>query len=98
MPATVRAKFVCDNVQKTESAFRDPVTEQYVKQESRTFSFRPVYSDKPGAENKKFWDATPGGSLRLECVNAAVWDSFEVGKEYFVDITPAPVAAEAAAE
>lgn len=87
MQPTVRAKFVCYNVKKSESAYRDS-RDQYVKSEARSFSFRPVYSDDPNSENKKFWEATPGGRLELECVNQEVWDKFEVGKEYYLDFTP----------
>ena len=41
-------------------------------------------------ENKKFFAATPSGSIRLTCANAAATDQFELGKEYYVDFTPAP--------
>jgi len=55
----------------------------------RTLVLRPVYSDKPESENKKFWDATPTGEIRLGTVNPAAWEQFEIGKEYYVDFTPA---------
>ncbi len=84
---TVRAKFYCDRIDKTESAYRQG--NEYVKQEARTFHLRPVYSDDPNSENKKFWNATPGGELTLQAVNRDVWDKFEIGKEYYLDITHA---------
>lgn len=37
-------------------------------------------------ENKQFFAATPGGSLKV-CTIAS--DVFEPGKEYYLDITPA---------
>ena len=37
-------------------------------------------------ENKAFFAATPSGSLKVGTVKV---DVFEVGKEYYLDITPA---------
>jgi hypothetical protein len=56
--------------------------------EKRTLNFTPVYSDKPGTENKAFWDATPSGSLQLGVVNPEAWKHFELNKEYYLDFTP----------
>jgi hypothetical protein len=44
-----------------------------------------VYSDKPGDPNKAFWDATPGGQFTVSTIKQMPW---EIGKEYFIDITP----------
>ena len=49
----------------------------------------PVYSSDPNHENKAFWDATPSGSITLWINNPAGFATFEVGKEYYVDFTPA---------
>lgn len=49
----------------------------------------PVYSDDPNSENKKFWDATPSGSLELYISNKPAADLFEQDKEYYVDFTKA---------
>lgn len=46
--------------------------------------FNPCYGDTP--ENKAFFAATP--SLSIE-VGTAAADVFEVGKDYYVDFTPA---------
>ena len=46
----------------------------------------PVYSNDPGSENKAFWDATPNGSFKMTSI---ISDAFEVGKEYYIDITEA---------
>jgi hypothetical protein len=37
-------------------------------------------------ENKEFFAASPSGSIELSTVKA---DHFEVGREYYVDFTPA---------
>lgn len=38
-------------------------------------------------ENKAFWSATPSGSLKFQCVYPESVSQFEVGKEYFIDIS-----------
>lgn len=37
-----------------------------------------------------FWNASPSGSLELGCINLVAADRFELGKEYYLDFTPAP--------
>lgn len=49
--------------------------------------FSPVYSGSP--ENQEFFKATPGGDISLYVVNKAAYDAFEMGKEYYIDFTPA---------
>ena len=49
-------------------------------------SFSPVYTGSP--ENKSFFAATPGGQINFYCVNAAAFNSFEQGKEYYIDFSP----------
>jgi hypothetical protein len=61
----------------------------YTPAEVRTLVFMPVYSDKPGTENKLFWDATPTGEIKLGVVNQDAWQHFELDKQYYVDFTPA---------
>ena len=51
----------------------------------KSFEFAPVYSQDENSENKKFWKFTPSGKLEFVCVNPNV--DFEVGKEYFIDIS-----------
>lgn len=58
-------------------------------QEKRTLNLTPVYSDDPNSENRTFWNASPSGSIQLGVVNQAAWGMFEIGKEYYVDFTPA---------
>lgn len=42
-------------------------------------------------ENRKFFAATPGGEIRLMCVDAGAASMFDLNGEYFVTFTPAPV-------
>lgn len=66
-----RCKFRCNSV-------TDHGTAKDVKMSA-------VYSQDPNHENKKFWDASPGGEFNLHWVNKNV--SFTPGKEYYLDIT-----------
>lgn len=40
-------------------------------------------------ENKSFWKYTPAGDITMQCVNPDAIEQFEVGKEVYVDFTPA---------
>lgn len=40
-------------------------------------------------ENKKFWEATPSGEIKLGTVNAAAAAAFDLEGEYYVDFTKA---------
>jgi hypothetical protein len=40
-------------------------------------------------ENARFTKATPWGDIRMGIDNPAAINQFEVGKEYYVDFTPA---------
>ena len=48
-----------------------------------------VYSNDSNSENKAFWSATPSGTIELGGLSAEVLGKFELGKEYYVDFTPA---------
>lgn len=41
-------------------------------------------------ENKKYYSATPGGVLNLSGLNPETAKQFQVGQEFFVELTPAP--------
>ncbi|MDA8178308.1 MAG: hypothetical protein M0T69_02035 [Deltaproteobacteria bacterium] len=49
----------------------------------------PVYSEDPNHKNKKFWDATPSGSIQMCINNPVAFDRFEEGAEYYVEFTKA---------
>jgi hypothetical protein len=73
----VRAKFTCVSVIKTLSGNKDLSF-------TWTYHFIAVYGNSE--ENKKFWQYTPSGSVDLSSINQ---DLFEVGKEYYLDFSPA---------
>lgn len=41
------------------------------------------------SENTKFWKASPSGKLDLGCINLEAANALELGKEYYIDFTPA---------
>ncbi len=97
----VRAKFRVDSIERTmgsrpvNGADGQPEKDErgYGKREPcemNTIKMSPVYGNgDPNHENTKFWAASPGGSLALNCVNAAAVSYFELGKEYYLDFTKA---------
>lgn len=40
-------------------------------------------------ENEEYWEWTPSGSFEMQTINKVVADQLEVGKEYYIDISPA---------
>lgn len=66
---------------------------QYRKSEPcrmATITMAPVSANNdPKHENSKFWNSSPGGEFKLNCVNEAAVAQLELGKEYYLDITPA---------
>ena len=74
MHPTVRCKFVCETT-TTEGAGAD--RRYHAK-------FRPVHGGSP--ENESFWRWTPAGAFEVWSLRD---QSFEPGKEYYLDITPA---------
>lgn len=75
--ATIRAKFVCDNVAQIPSQPHDGP--MYM------VSMHAVYSTS--GDNKEFWKYTPSGQLNLWSVNDKVKEAFIQGKEYYLDFT-----------
>ena len=74
---TVRCKFVCTETGQV----RSHNTENPVLHSAK---FSAVYGDSP--ENKEFFMYTPAAELSLGIVKK---QHFEVGKEYYLDITEA---------
>lgn len=74
----VRAKFVCIAVQDQPEF------------ESKSVQLIPVTDGSE--ENKSFSKYTPSGNLHLKISNETeASNAFEVNKEYYLDITEAPV-------
>lgn len=90
---SVRAKFKVRSITRDESSVpaRNEKGEfTYVQGEVRTVILSPVYGNgDPNHENTKFWQASPSGEIKLGCANLAAAEAFELGKEYYVDFTPA---------
>lgn len=92
---TVRAKFSVTRIESSMGSrpTSEKTTQGYQKHEPcemKTIVMTPVYGNgNPDHENTKFWQATPTGEIRLGTVNADAAAQFELGKEYYVDFTPA---------
>ena len=70
---SVRAKFVCTAVDGSE--------------QEATVRFEAVTADGFDGENTEWSKWTPSGSMEMHVMNPAVLPYFEVGKEYYLDIT-----------
>ena len=73
---TVRCKFSCREVK--ESGQSDDAF--YVTLDA-------VYDPDPESENGRFFKYTPSGTLALGTINASAAAQFEIGKEYYLDIS-----------
>lgn len=73
----LRAKFVVTQIVRTHNFDGEQVTMQ------------PVYSSDPASENHQFWKASPNGELRLGITNPVAVGKLELGREYYIDLTPA---------
>ena len=72
----VRCKMMCTEV-------------VHLLNDRKTYKFVPQYSDVEGSENKKFWEYAPDGSMEFNYAKGDL--EFEVGKEYYVDISPSAI-------
>lgn len=92
----VRAKFKVDSIERTIGCRQVKNAEgvtSWEPTELRSVKMSPVCGNgDPEHENTKFWQASPSGSLVLGCANLAAADAFELGKEYYLDFTPADAA------
>ncbi len=88
MATKVRAKFKCYEITRMARTVYGQ-DGQPEKREGRTIKLSPVYSDDPNAENRKFWEATPSGSIELAVINEAGYAPFELDHDYYVDFTHA---------
>lgn len=69
----VRCKFTCGSKREFK---------QYNNEFAYDYEFNAVVGNSE--ENKKFWKYTPSGKLNVVTVSN---NQFEVGKEYFLDLT-----------
>lgn len=87
----VRAKFVVTSIETQMGTVKDQETGEYKPSPIQTIKMQPVYANNdPNHENSKFWAASPGGRLELNCVNPKAVEQFTLGTEFYVDFTPAP--------
>ena len=56
--------------------------------DSRELTFTAQY-DETIPEDKRFAKATPNGTFKMTCDNPAANAQFELGKQYYFDISPA---------
>ena len=76
---TVRAKMKCTSITKTGDAKKPQVQ----------VKLGAVYSNDPESENRSFANATPSGELSVNIdAGRPAAESFELGCEYYIDITP----------
>lgn len=93
MPTT-RAKFRCNRIELQycgdkyeDGAFVEPREALvYPKVVMTPVMAQPGDDDH---ENSKFWQASPSGELWMQINNPAGAEVFEIGREYYVDFTPA---------
>ena len=87
--ATVRAKFKLNRVESTLYMKKNETTGVHEEVEMKTLVLQPVYSSDKTTENYNFWDATPSGEIKLGIVKPEGHQMFVIGKEYYVDFSPA---------
>ncbi len=77
---TVRAKFRVDAIERRADGAI----------ENQTVKLTAVYKTGDSeSENSKFWRWTPQGQISLTCVNPDAVKEFVLGKEMYIDFTPA---------
>lgn len=74
----IRAKFNCATINNTPPDQSERI---------ETVSLVAVYSEDPNDINYKWSKYTPSGSMMLSISNPDAQDRFEIGKEYFIDIS-----------
>jgi hypothetical protein len=79
-----RAKFYCTSIIKMTGMGYSSETGKYEPRIVDDYKFNAVSTGSE--ENKSFFASTPSGSLSLSSVRD---DLFEVGKEYYLDFSPA---------
>lgn len=86
---TIRAKFKVIGIDRAMGSAPNGKG-GYSPAEIQSVKLRPVYGNGDAQhENTKFWNATPSGEIRLDCVNLAAASAFKLDCEYYVDFSPA---------
>jgi hypothetical protein len=75
--ATTRAKFSCNSITKRKH--------WNVKEHEFNFDAEFTAVSSGSEEDKKFFAATPSGSIKISTI---ISDTFEVGKMYYIDFIP----------
>ena len=65
------------------------VTEITERDFGKSLILQPVYSSDPNSENGKFYKQTPGGKIEIMTINEEVSKQFSIGKQFYIDFTPA---------
>jgi len=89
---SVRAKFKVRLIERStysRSKKDGDGVDRLVDYEMQTIVLSPVYSNDPSSENRAFWNATPSGEIKLGTINMEAAKHFELGREYYIDFTPA---------
>ncbi|HBR1944564.1 TPA: hypothetical protein MAO59_005222 [Klebsiella pneumoniae] len=79
---SVRAKFQCNSINKASDNF--------------TAVVHLIAVTTGSAENESWSKYTPSGQLQMVISNPAVFEHFEQGKEYYIDIQPAELSSKGA--
>lgn len=73
----VRAKFI---LQEVTSVSYNPT--------AKKLKFAAQY-DPSIPEDQRFAEATPSGSMEFYCTNPVALEQLEIGKQYYLDLSPA---------
>ncbi len=92
MPST-RCKFYVTDIGTrlgTKKVVDEAGKEKWIPAPVFTVKLAPVYGNNdPNHENTKFWNASPCGSFELGTINEGAAAIFELGREYYIDISAA---------
>ncbi len=84
----IRAKFKVNSVTEPREVDRyNNTTKENEKMTIVDVQLTPVTGGSE--ENEKFYAWTPGGYLTLSTVNLAIAKELVIGKEFYLDLTPA---------
>jgi len=97
---TMRAKLQVGMVQE-HFGWVEPGSGKQPEKSMETLTMHAVckttpYDDSGLDEDNTFAKYSPGASLSINIANPALWGKFKHGDKYYVDFTPADVAAQAA--